>query len=495
MLQHILDSLLMVLQWESVAAMVLGTVIGMVMGALPGVSGTLAVALAIPFTYELSPLTALGLLAGIHNGTSQGGAIPAILLRIPGTPGAICTTWDGYPLAQQGHGGAAIQLSAVSSAVGGMIGALALVLLAPPLANVALAFGPAEIFWVNVFGLTAIAAMLGDDILKGIIAACFGLLLGTIGLDETTGTERFTFDVIELINGLPMLVVMVGLFSFPPSWEMAQKTAGGALETFKLTMTKGVWKVRQVWRAWMKSSVVGIIIGILPGSSISGFIAYAEVKRTAREPEKFGKGSVEGLACAECVNNADNAASMIPALTLGVPGGTIAALMLGALIIQGFQPGPLLFKNSPEIVYGYAWQMFITSAMLIVLGGVVASRVFAHLLRLPGVLLLPLIVVMTVAGSFAAQNSLWDVYLAFGFGLVGLGMDRLGLPIAPVIIGLVLGAKAEFSLRVALLLTQGDPLPLFTRPICLVLIALTALMLLYPLIRRAFALLRARAAA
>ncbi len=494
MIEHIFNSLILVLQWESVAAMVIGTIIGMIMGALPGVSGTLAVALAIPFTYELSPLTALGLLAGIHNGTSQGGAIPAVLLRIPGTPGAICTTWDGYPLAQQGHAGAAIQLSAISSAVGGMIGALSLVLLAPPLASVALAFGPAEIFWVNVFGLTAIAAMLGDDILKGIIAACFGLLLGTIGLDESTGMERFTFDQIELLNGLSMLVVMVGLFSFPPSWEMAQKTVGGAVDTFKLVMTKGVWKVQQVWRAWWKSSIIGIIIGILPGSSISGFIAYAEIKRTAREPDKFGKGSVEGLACAECVNNADNAASMIPALTLGVPGGTIAALMLGALMIQGFQPGPQLFKNSPEIVYGYAWQMFITSAMLIVLGGVVASRLFAHLLRLPSVLLLPLIVVMTVAGSFAAQNSMWDVYLAFGFGLIGLGMDRLGLPIAPVIIGMVLGAKAEFSLRVALLLSQGDVTVIFTRPICMVLIALTLLLLFYPLIRHGVALLRARMA-
>jgi len=301
--------------------------------------------------------------------------------------------------------------------------------------------------------------------------------------------------MIELLNGLPMLVVMVGLFSFPPSWEMAQKTVGGAVDTFEMIMTKGVWKIRQVWRAWVKSSIIGIVIGILPGSSISGFIAYAEVKRTAREPEKFGKGSVEGLACAECVNNADNAASMIPALTLGVPGGTIAALMLGALILQGFQPGPQLFKNSPEIVYGYSWQMFITATLLIPLGGVVASRLFAHLLRLPAVLLLPMIVVMTVAGSFAAQNSLWDVSMAFGFGLIGLAMDRLGLPIAPVIIGLVLGAKAEFSLRVALLLTQGDPLPLFTRPISMVLIALTVLLLFYPLIRMGFGWLKTRRAA
>jgi putative tricarboxylic transport membrane protein len=485
MFDGIFDGLFAIVQWQSIIAMIGGVIIGMVLGALPGLSATLGVALAIPFTYAMSPLAALGLLAGIHNGGSQGGAIPAILLRIPGTPGAICTAWDGYPLAQQGHAGAAINLAAVSSAVGGMISALSLVLLAPPLAQVSLAFGPPEIFWVNVFGLAAIAAMLGDDLLKGIIAACFGLLIATIGLDNVTGHERFTFGTLELVNGIPQLAVMVGMFSFPPAWELAEKIyVVGTGQFYQIKSGGGrIWKFGQVWWIWLKSSLIGIIIGILPGSAISAFIAYNEARRASREPEKFGKGSVEGLAAAESVNNADNAAAMIPTLTLGVPGSNIAALMLGALLIQGFQPGPQLFRDAPEIVYGYAWAMFITAALLIPLGGAVASRVFAHVLRLPALLLLPLIVVTAATGSFAAENSMFQVYLAGLFGLVGLFMIRFGFPIAPVIIGVVLGDKAEFNLRVSLLMSGGDWSILYSRPICLILIALTALLLFYPAVR------------
>lgn len=483
-LEHIFNAFFAILSWQSVLAMCVGTLLGIVLSALPGLSATMCVALAIPFTYGMDTLPALGLLAGIHNGASQGGAIPAVLLRIPGNAGAICTAWDGYPMAQQGHAGGAINLAAWSSAVGGMISALSLVLLAPPLAKVALAFGPPEIFWVNVFGLVTIAAMLGDDLLKGILAACFGLLIGTIGLDNVTGHERYTFDVLELVNGIPELAVMVGMFSLPPAWEMARQAhAHGAATMFSINSDKGFWKFAEVWVVWLKSSLIGIVIGILPGSAISAFIAYNEAKRASKHPEKFGKGSVEGLAAAECVNNADNAAAMIPTLTLGVPGSSIAALMLGALLIQGFQPGPQLFRDAPEVVYGYSWQMFVTSALLIVFGGKVANKLFANILRIPQSMLLPLIIVMVVAGGFAAQNSIFDVYMAFIFGLVGLGMVRFGFPIAPVIIGVVLGGKAEFNLRISMLMSGGDTSILYSRPICVVLILLSALILLYPGLR------------
>ncbi|WP_161140567.1 tripartite tricarboxylate transporter permease [Propylenella binzhouense] len=230
--------------------------------------------------------------------------------------------------------------------------------------------------------------------------------------------------------------------------------------------------------------MIGIVIGILPGSTISAFIAYNEAKRSSKHPERFGKGSTEGLAAAESVNNADNAAAMIPTLTLGVPGSSIAALMLSALMIQGFQPGPQLFKDAPVVVYGYSWQMFLTSALLIVFGGAMASRLFANILRVPQPLLLPLVVCMVVGGGFAAQNSMFDVYLALLFGLIGLAMTRFGFAVAPVIIGVVLGSRAESNLRLSLLLSGDDPSVLFTRPICMVLIALTAFILLLPLLRR-----------
>jgi putative tricarboxylic transport membrane protein len=465
-------------------AMLFGTIVGLGVSALPGLNATMVIALAIPFTFGLDPMAALGLLAGIHNGASQGGAIPAILLKIPGNPGSIATAWDGYPMAQQGHAGAAIQLAAVSSAVGGMLSALSLILLAPPLATAALAFGPAEIFWVNVFGLASIAALLGDDILKGVISACFGVLIGTIGLDNVTGHERFTFGFLELVSGLPDVAVFIGLLSLPPAWELAQRAASSGVDatTFAIKAAHGVWKVAEVYKVWLKSSVIGIIIGILPGSAISAFIAYNEARRGSKTPEKFGHGSHEGLAAAESVNNADNAAAMIPALTLGVPGSNIAALMLGALLIQGFQPGPQLFREAPQIVYGYSWQMFITSALLIVLGGIVASRVFAQVLRLPPLLLLPLIIATTVAGCFASENSMFSVYVAVLFGVVGFSMNLLGFPVAPAVIGLVLGAKAEFNLRIALLISQGSYSIFFQGVICWVLIGLTLLVLLYPVI-------------
>lgn len=480
MLQDIFNGLILMLDWGPMIAMVGGVIIGIVLGALPGLSATLGIALAIPFTYGMDVLTALGLLAGIHNGASQGGAIPAVLLRIPGTAGAICTAWDGYPLAQQGKAGGAISLAAVSSAVGGLLSALSLILLAPPLAKVALMFGPPEIFWVNVFGLAAIAAMLGDDLLKGIMAACFGLMISAVGLDNVTGHERYTFGMLELVNGISELAVMVGMFAFPPAWELATKALNAPdREVFKIVSQK-IWKVSEMWWIWVKSSLIGIIIGILPGSAISAFIAYNEAKRSSKHPELFGKGSTEGLAAAESVNNADNAAAMIPTLTLGVPGSNIAALMLGALLIQGFQPGPQLFRDAPQVVYGYSWGMVITSLLLIPLGGALASRYFVHVLRMPPVLLLPLIVVIASAGAFASENSIFTTYVAVVFGFVGYALIRFDFPIAPIIIGVVLGNKAEFNLRVSLLMSGGDLSILWTRPICIIMILLTLLVLSYP---------------
>ena len=487
MVQDIFAALFAMLDLGVIVAMVGGTMLGIFIGALPGIGTTLGIALAIPFTYGMGPLPALALLAGIHNGASQGSAIPAILLRIPGSPGTIVTTWDGYPLAQQGKAGGAINLSAMSCAVGGGLSALSLILLAPPLAKAALAFGPPEIFWVNVFGIATVAALLGDDLLKGLIAACFGLMVGTIGLDGVSGHERYTFGVLELFNGRDILAIMVGMFSFPPAWELAMTArermiAAQSMEKVRIVSEK-IWTLATVWKAWAVSSFIGIINGILPGSAIASFIAYNETKRISKTPEQFGKGSVEGLAAAESVNAADNASALIPTLTLGVPGSNVAALMLGALMIQGFQPGPQLFKDAPTVVYGYSWALFFTALPLVPLGGALAGRIFANVLRIPPILLVSLIVVIASAGVFAAENSMFDVYIAALFGLVGLAMIRFDFPVAPVIIGVVLGGKAEFNLRISLMMSGGDYGILIFRPICIILAILTALIIFYPLYR------------
>ena len=487
MFHDIMGGLFALFDFWTIVAMIAGTSLGICLGALPGIGATLGIALAIPFTYGMGPLPALALLAGIHNGSSQGGAIPAILLRIPGTPGSIVTSWDGYPLAEQGKAGGAINLSAMSCAVGGTLSALSLILLAPPLAKIALAFGPPEIFWVNVFGIATVAALLGDDLLKGLLAACFGLLISAVGLDNVSGHERYTFGMLDLVNGISTIAVMVGMFSFPPAWNLAVRARKQALENkpverFKI-VSERIWTLAGVWRAWAVASFIGIINGILPGSAIASFIAYNEAKRVSKTPEKFGKGSIEGLAAAECVNAADNASALIPTLTLGVPGSNVAALILAALLIQGFQPGPQLFRDAPTVVYGYSWALVFTALLLIPLGGSVASRVFANVLRIPTLILLPLIIVIACAGCFASQNSMFDVYMAATFGIVGLAMIRFDFPIAPVIIGVVLGAKAEFNLRVSLMMSAGDYGILYDRPISIVLIILTALIIFFPLYR------------
>lgn len=361
-----------------------------------------------------------------------------------------------------------------------MFSAIALMFLAPILATAALAFGPPEIFWVNVLGLFSIATFVGENVLKGLIAACLGLLIATVGLDPVSGYERYVFDIVELSSGVPEILVMIGMFSLPPAWMMARHYNDTATrDRIRIAFAKGVWHVRQVWLVWLRSSIIGVMIGILPGAAFSSFIAYNEAKRISRKPEEFGNGSIEGLAAAKSVNNADNAAAMIPALTLGVPGSGIAALMLGALLIHGFQPGPQLFKDSGVVVYGYMLQLFLSAALLVVFGGILASRCFSQVLRLPQILLMTLVICLTAVGSFAALNNIFFVYVALAFGVLGITMELLHMPIVPVIIGVILGGKAEFNLRVSLLMSDGELSILYTRPICLAIIFILITMIAY----------------
>lgn len=495
MFEQLLLGLESVFAWQILLSMLGGLVAGIVLGAIPGLTASIGIALLIPLTYGLDPLFALAMMGGMHNGANFGGAIPAILLRIPGTPSAICTTFDGYPLSQQGKASYALKIGAVSSAVGGALSAVALMLLAPPLSELTLAFGPPELFWVNMFGMASVAVLLGDDPLKGLLAATFGLMVGMVGSDVTTGVQRFTLGYLELNEGFPLLVMMVGMYALPPSWEMIE---AGFKENAKDISGSGKegnnvhWPMREIVPAWIRSSIIGIVVGILPGvgGSAAGFIAYNEVRRSSKDPDSFGKGNPAGVASAESANSADNAASMVPALTLGVPGSGVAAIMLGALTIHGLQPGTDLFVENSRIVYGYMWAMLFTSIALSVFGGVIATRIFAKVILVPSVLLMPLIVGLTFIGAYTYQNSLFNVYLMFVFGIVGFLLWKLKFPIPPIVLGLVLGDPAEDSLRVSLLISQGDISILYTRPISIVVMCLVLLVLAYPLIgalRRRFA--------
>lgn len=488
MLEQLITAFLTLMEWQNLLSMVIGLILGTLVGAIPGLTASIGISLLIPLTYGMNPLFAFSMMAGIHNGGSFGGSIPAILLRIPGTPGAICTTFDGHPLTQKGLAIPAINLAAASSAVGGTISAIVLLLLAPPLAEITLAFGPPEIFWVNVFGLCSVAVLLGKDALKGLLAACFGLLIGAVGLDFVTGFERYTFGVLELSEGFPFLVILVGLYALPPCWQMIEeaKTTGlGNTGSLFRRHAKLAYDKAKLLSAWIRGSVIGILIGLLPGvgGAAANFIAYNEVRRTSDDPESFGTGNPLGVAAAESSNNADNGAAMIPALTLGIPGSGVAALMIGALTIHGMQPGPELFGEKAVITYGYMWAMVITSIGIFVFGSAVASRLFANVLRVPPVLLMPLIVGLTFVGVYSFENTMFNVYLLFIFGLVGYVMHRLEFPYPPVVIGLVLGDKAENALRTSLLISDDNPAILFTRPISVVLFTLIVLVLLYPVFR------------
>lgn len=488
MLEHIIDGLFLILQPYYLFALILGVAIGILVGAVPGLTSSVGIALFIPITFGMDPLFALALMAGIDNGANYGGAVPAILLRIPGTPSALCTTFDGHPMAQKGLAGQALKIGAISSASAGMMSAMVLLLLAPSLARITLSFGPAEYFWLSVLGLSAVAVLLGKDPVKGLLSAAFGLLIATVGSDIVTGYERFTFGSLEMIEGFPLVVVLVGLFALPAAWRAIETSRGDAKNDL-FAMLRGdsdfVWPWRRLSTTILKSTGIGIFFGILPGvgGTAAGFIAYNEARRSSPDPEEFGKGEPTGVAAAEAANSAANSGAMVPALTLGIPGSASAALMLGVLIIHGLQPGPDLFADPNGVIWGYMWAMFFASVLLLASGGQIATRVFGQVLRLPPLILMPMIIAMTFVGSYTITQGTFHVYVMFAFGLIGYAMDRLDFPTAPLVLALVLGDKAESSLRTAMLLGQGDPMTLISRPLSVTIVIIIAFILLFPLVR------------
>lgn len=492
MFDPFLHALPVVLSWPSVLGMVLGMVAGLVIGALPGLTVVTGVALLIPLTFGMDPLAALGLMAGMYNGGSYGGAITAILLKIPGTPASVATTFDGHPMTQRGEAAYALQVAVVSGTIGSVLSALALILLSPPLSRVTLLFGPAEYFWVAMFGMATVSMLLGSDPVKGLIAAVLGLLLGVVGQDQTTGTERFVFGQLHLLDGLEIVTLLTGLYAIPPVLQMAEQAArqGMAGEMLRLKRVRSVvseW-TRYV-RIWLRSTVIGIVIGILPGAggAMTSLIAWNDARRTSADPESFGRGNPEGVAASECGNGADNAASLIPALTLGIPGSGVVAVILGGLLVHGLRPGPQLFRDHPDIVYGFMLQMLITALLLIVMGGLLATRIFGQVLRLPPLLLAPLIFLTSVVGVYGINASTFDVWVMLAIGLLGYAMDRLDFPTAPAVLGMLLGPMAENELRLALTISMGDPAVLFASAASWVTIGCTLLVFASPWLRTAWA--------
>lgn len=439
-------------------ALFVGVVIGTTVGAIPGMTATMGVALALPFTFYMAPVTGILLLLGIYKGGLYGGSIPAILISAPGTPAASATLLDGYPLAKQGKAKKALQMALYASCIADLISNLSLILFAGFIAGFALKFGPPEFFALILFSLTIVAGVSGDSLLRGLISAFGGLLLGTIGLDLVYGTDRFVFGNFELMGGLSFIPVLIGLFALPQIlnhfWEggsgdnVATEASGEGVSWAEL---KGSLK------SIIRGGLIGVGLGAIPGigGAPAAFLSYSEAKRTSKDPDSFGKGNLEGVAAAEAGNNGVAGATLIPLLALGIPGDVITAVILGAFMIHDLKPGPILFQQNLDIIYALFMGILLSSFYLLIVGSV-AIRGLAKISNIPNSLLYPAVLVLCVFGAFAINNSTFDLIIMFVMGLLGFLMMRANVPAAPFLIAFILGPLLEDSFRQSLQMSAGD---------------------------------------
>ena len=465
-----------------------GTVLGIVVGALPGISGSTTTALLLPLTIMMSPIAALAFLGSIYCASNYGGSITAILINTPGDPSASATAFDGYPLARRGEAGRALGMSAVASAIGGIFSVVVLIVAAPWLARLAYQFGPPEYFALALFGLSMVAAVGGESPSKNLLAGATGVLLATVGLDLTTGVERFTFDVPALSDGLEFIPVLVGLFAISELFErMAQK--GIVQEYVKLkSMDMPSWAdFKKCAKAITLSSGIGTFIGALPalGATTAALICYNETKRWSKYKEEFGHGAIEGVAGPEAANNAAVGGAMVPTLALGIPGSTTTAIILAGLLIQGVRPGPHLFNEQPTLLYVVFGSMLVCNLLYLFLGFLFAKG-FARITLIPDALLWPAVFILSVVGAYAPNQSMVDVMIMLAFGVVGYLFRRYGFSPAPLIMGLVLGKLVEETLKQSLLIFDQDWTLFFSRPVVVVLFVITAASLLVPALLRAW---------
>ncbi|GAB4371241.1 MAG: tripartite tricarboxylate transporter permease [Spirochaetales bacterium] len=453
----------------------IGVTSGIIVGALPGLTATMGVALLVPFTFNLPPIQGLVMLLGIFSGGIYGGSISAILIRTPGTPAAAATLLDGFPLSQQGKAGQALWMATFASFVGGVIGALVMTFLSPQIARFGLRFGPPEFFSLAIFGLMMIISISGRSLLKGIISALIGLLITTIGLDPISGVARFTFGNQNLLGGLEFIPVLVGLFGFAQVFRNIEKMKDEKHERSRIEhMLPSVKDVTSNLFTMVKSGLIGTFVGSVPGCGcdIAAFIAYGEAKRSSKFPERFGKGEIRGVAAAEAANNGATGGAMIPMLTLGVPGDAVTAVLLGALTIHGYQPGPLLFRDHLDIVYPIFAGQIATQAVMVVVG-LLGARLFARLIDIDPKVLTPVIFFLCIVGSYSMRFSFFDVGLAIGIGIIAYFMEYYEYTVSPILLALILGPMAEQNFRRSLMMSEGDATIFFTRPIALAFIILT----------------------
>ncbi|SES42573.1 putative tricarboxylic transport membrane protein [Tranquillimonas rosea] len=485
----LIDAFGLIADIKVLVAILGGTFLGLVMGSLPGLTAAMAIALLIPLTFGMGPIMGIGMLLGAFCGAIAGGAIPAILLNIPGTPSSVCTTLDGFPMARKGEAGKALGVSISASFIGGVIGAVLLILLAPPIAAFALKFGPAEFFALGVFGLVIIASVSSGSMLRGLVAGLLGLALATVGADPITGAMRFTGGQPALISGIDLLPALIGLFAVSQVLkDVVDRTGADSADKApqNFTSARPPWGLlARAWRVIASSTVIGVIVGAIPGAggSISSFMSYDQARRMSKTPEKFGTGHPEGLIASESSNNATAGGALIPMLTLGVPGEVATAVLMGGLTIQGVRPGPALFDQQAEIVYGI-FLAFILANLAMLLMQLLGIRLFVRILRVPPRMLMPLILMFCVIGVYGVNGSIFELWLMFAFGLLGFFLNRYGFGTAPVILGLILGSLTESNLRRGMVVFDGDWTQFLLRPISATLLGLAVLFLGFVLLQQ-----------
>ena len=463
----------------------IGVVVGTLIGALPGIGPVAGIAILIPLVFGMNPITAMILMSGIYYGCMYGGTITSVLMNVPGESSTIMTCLDGYAMARKGRAGPALTIAAIGSFIAGTFSVVMLTLLAPPIADAALSFGPPEYFALMLLGLTCISGLTGDSLAKGYGMAFMGLGLAMIGLDPMTGEPRFNFGNLELMDGVGFLPIAVGLFGIGTVLGMIDQTLH--MQIMKTSLREMLITKQDLKDSAMpivRGTIIGFVVGVLPGAgaTIASFLSYAAEKRLSKTPELFGTGLIQGVAAPESANNASTGGAMIPLLTLGIPGSSTTAVMLGALTLFSLQPGPLLFTKNPDFVWGLIASMYIGNVMLLVLNTAFVPA-FVSVLRVPYTVLAPLIAIFCVVGVYSVNYSVLDLWLMLAFGAIGYLANKLDYPLAPMVLALVLGRPLEEALRQSLKMSQTDVSIFFTRPVSGVIMAMAIAAILWPLLR------------
>lgn len=484
MFADLMNGFALVLHPYVLLALMGGTIVGYIVGAMPGLGPSLGVALLVPFTYGVDPVVAMVALVSLYMAAEYGGAITAILLNTPGTAAAVATAWDGYPMAKQGQAGFALHVSIISSGIAAFLSALLLMVTAVPLSEFALEFGPTEYCALGVFGLSLVSSLGGKSPLKGLLALTIGVIFAVVGMDPENGIPRFAFTP-DLFDGIPLVPALLGLYAISEALVMLEGDQSKTLEV----KVGSVWSIpwsqyRNLWGTIIRGSFIGYLIGVIPGAgaSIASLISYNEAKRSSRDGASFGKGNPKGVAASESANNAAVSGSLAPLLALGIPGSATAAILIGALMIQGIQPGPLLFVKNPEIPYSI-FASLIIGVPLMVIVGLLGARLWVKVVHIPSSLLAAVITGISLVGAYASENSMFPVYITLFFGLLGYVLRKVDIPLAPIVLALVLLPMAETNYRRALVISDGSLLIFVQQPITVVLLVLALLSFVVPLIR------------